>query len=267
MLKQSILSVTPVFAIATAIVLATPAAPAFAQVRPGNSRDTRTYQSRAYDYGYRDGLARGEQDGRSNRAYSLDQSREYQNGDRGYERSQGNLRTYQQTYRDAYATGYRDGYERNRGNTGYGGGPVYGGIGSGGYQAATASATPALHRTGVTIAPAMGTRRPGSTRAIPTGTRRAPRTARTAIGSIPCATAATSQPTVATTGVRIEGRLQEHLSRGIPVGLRPGIPRFAAVRLPRRQDYAAVAGLVAVLTRHPMKAAPQTVERRAYASV
>jgi hypothetical protein len=127
MLKQSILSVTPAFAIATAIVLATPAAPAFAQYWPGTSRDT-SYQSRAYDYGYRDGLARGEQDGRSNRAYSLDQSREYQNADRGYERREGNLRTYQQTYRNAFATGYREGYERyNRGGT------VYGGIGGGGY--------------------------------------------------------------------------------------------------------------------------------------
>lgn len=98
------------------------AAPAAAQSWPGAQRN-RGYQTHAYEYGYRDGLARGERDGRDNRAYALDQHREYQRADRGYERRDGDLRSYQQEYRNAFATGYREGYERyGRGTAGQRGG-------------------------------------------------------------------------------------------------------------------------------------------------
>lgn len=101
------------------------ASPASAQSWPGTQRNG-SYQARASEYGHRDGLARGERDGRDNRAYALDQHREYQRADSGYDRRHGDLRSYQQEYRNAFATGYREGYARygrgtaqQRGGVGY----------------------------------------------------------------------------------------------------------------------------------------------------
>ena len=100
----------------------------------------------AYDQGYREGLRRGEADGRRGNRFNYHDAREFQRADKGYHRSFGDRERYRQVFRDGFASGYADGYSRRSGNVrnnprqgpyaqgGYGGrigGPVA--IGRGGY--------------------------------------------------------------------------------------------------------------------------------------
>jgi hypothetical protein len=68
----------------------------------------------AYDRGYREGVQRGEHDGRDGRDFGYDRDDLYRSGDRGYNRSWGNRDTYRSEFRQGFAAGYRSGYERNR---------------------------------------------------------------------------------------------------------------------------------------------------------
>jgi len=94
----------------------------------------------AYDNGYRDGVKRGEQAARDGRRLNVESERDYRAADRGYNRSYGDRRAYENNYRTGFAAGYRDAFDArgNRGwNRGYGasggyGGTDYGGTGYGG---------------------------------------------------------------------------------------------------------------------------------------
>ena len=83
----------------------------------------------AHDNGYRDGLKRGEQAARGNKAFNAQIEREYRDAENGYNRSYGDRNRYRDDYRGGFAQGYRDGYEgrgkRDRG-PGYGGNAGYG---------------------------------------------------------------------------------------------------------------------------------------------
>jgi hypothetical protein len=72
------------------------------------------YESRraAYDNGYRDGLKEGENDGRHRRVYRYQDNRTWQRGDRGYNRSFGDLERYRQQFRAGFTEGYQAGYAR-----------------------------------------------------------------------------------------------------------------------------------------------------------
>ena len=95
----------------------------------------------AYDNGYRDGLKRGEEAARANRAFNVERERDYRDAEGGYNRSYGDRNRYRDDYRGGFSEGYRDGYyRRTTGNYGYGNGNGnYGhgngrGYGNGGYN-------------------------------------------------------------------------------------------------------------------------------------
>lgn len=95
----------------------------------------------AYDNGYRDGLKRGEEAARANRAFNVERERDYRDAEGGYNRSYGDRNRYRDDYRGGFSEGYRDGYyRRSTGNYGYGNGNGnygYGngrGYGNGGYN-------------------------------------------------------------------------------------------------------------------------------------
>jgi flagellar biosynthesis/type III secretory pathway protein FliH len=69
----------------------------------------------AYDEGYREGLKRGEQDGRRGARFAYQDERDFQRADKGYHRSFGDRERYRQVFRDGYASGYSDGYSRYSG--------------------------------------------------------------------------------------------------------------------------------------------------------
>ncbi len=64
----------------------------------------------AYDRGYSDGFARGQDDLRNGQPFDPKRDRSYQEADRGYRRSFRNRETYREVYRQAYEAGYKRGY-------------------------------------------------------------------------------------------------------------------------------------------------------------
>ena len=72
------------------------------------------YEARrvAYDNGYREGLREGERDGRQRSAYRYQDNRTWQRGDKGYNRSYGDMDRYRQQFRAGFSEGYQAGYTR-----------------------------------------------------------------------------------------------------------------------------------------------------------
>ena len=73
------------------------------------------YQSvdqRAYDNGYRQGLAEGERDAMDRRVFSFVRAEGYRSADDGYRREDGSLGDYRRMFRQGFEAGYREGYER-----------------------------------------------------------------------------------------------------------------------------------------------------------
>jgi hypothetical protein len=72
------------------------------------------YESRrlAYENGYRDGVKEGEKDGRKRDVYRYEDNRTWQRGDKGYNRSFGDIERYRQQFRVGFAEGYQAGYSR-----------------------------------------------------------------------------------------------------------------------------------------------------------
>jgi flagellar biosynthesis/type III secretory pathway protein FliH len=66
----------------------------------------------AYDNGYREGLKKGENDGRKRARFAFQNERTWQRGDKGYHRSFGDVERYRQSFRAGYESGYADGYRR-----------------------------------------------------------------------------------------------------------------------------------------------------------
>ena len=95
--------------------------------RPSYSDEARQpyYESRraAYDNGYREGLKEGERDGRSRSVRRYEDNRTWQRGDKGYNRSFGDVERYRQQFRVGFSEGYQAGYARY--------GQVTGGYGNG----------------------------------------------------------------------------------------------------------------------------------------
>jgi hypothetical protein len=74
----------------------------------------------AYDEGYRDGINKGERDGRKGDRYSLRRHGDYRDADDGYRRQFGPKHYYQRTYRRAFEAGYRRAYASYARRYGYG---------------------------------------------------------------------------------------------------------------------------------------------------
>ena len=68
-----------------------------------------------FDRGFREGLREGEQDARQRRSYDLRRHGAYNDGDRGYNRDQGDRGRYRDEYRRGFEAGYNQGFERVRG--------------------------------------------------------------------------------------------------------------------------------------------------------
>jgi hypothetical protein len=75
-------------------------------------RDYQRAEQRAYDNGYREGMARGEQDARARRDFSFVRYEEYRRADEGYRVGDGDLRDYRETFRQGFEAGYTDSYDR-----------------------------------------------------------------------------------------------------------------------------------------------------------
>src|SRR5688572_9842025 len=67
------------------------------------------------DSGYTEGSGEGERDARQRRSYGLRRHDAYNDGDRGYNRNQGDRDRYRDEFRRGFETGYRDGFGRVRG--------------------------------------------------------------------------------------------------------------------------------------------------------
>ena len=79
--------------------------------RPGDDREWQRATNRhAYERGYREGVRRGEEDARHNRAFNIERDGVYRDGDRGYDRNDGSRNAYRDQFRRGYADGYRAGY-------------------------------------------------------------------------------------------------------------------------------------------------------------
>lgn len=69
-----------------------------------------------YDVGYRDGLSRGDLDGRQGREFRYENHADYRDATRGWG-GYGNREHFRQAYRQGYVEGYRAGYARYGRNT------------------------------------------------------------------------------------------------------------------------------------------------------
>ena len=88
---------------------------AAAQVR---DRDDRVWNNRvggeAYQRGFRDGERIGEEDARRNRAFNVQNHREYREADAGYDRNDGSRDRYRDEFRRGFTEGYRAGFRDDR---------------------------------------------------------------------------------------------------------------------------------------------------------
>ena len=73
----------------------------------------------AYDWGYREGIQQGENDGRRGGDPQAERNRIYRDADAGYSRGYGNRDAYRNEFRRGFTDGYREGFNRFR-NTGFG---------------------------------------------------------------------------------------------------------------------------------------------------
>jgi hypothetical protein len=64
----------------------------------------------ALDNGYRDGVNVGQQDARKGKSYRPQKHDEYEDANRGYNRSYGDKDVYKSQYRQAFRNGYSDGF-------------------------------------------------------------------------------------------------------------------------------------------------------------
>jgi hypothetical protein len=70
--------------------------------------------SSAFDNGYRDGVAMGQRDAQKGKAYGPGKNDQYEDADRGYNKSYGDKKAYQNEYREGFGRGYSEGYGQNR---------------------------------------------------------------------------------------------------------------------------------------------------------
>jgi hypothetical protein len=77
----------------------------------------REVERRAFDNGFREGIRRGERDGRSNRRYEPTRHSEWRDADDGFRREYGDHNLYRRNFRSGFESGYSQGYRQYaRGN-------------------------------------------------------------------------------------------------------------------------------------------------------
>ena len=75
-----------------------------------DSRGGASYQSTAYQNGYRDGLTKGREDAEDRDQFDVNRHSWYRSAERGYDDDFGTKAEYQRRYRDAFEAGYSEGY-------------------------------------------------------------------------------------------------------------------------------------------------------------
>ena len=70
----------------------------------------REIERRAYDNGFREGVRRGEHDGRGNHRYDPQHYGEWKHADDGYHRDYGDVNVYRHSYRNGFEAGYSQGF-------------------------------------------------------------------------------------------------------------------------------------------------------------
>ena len=70
--------------------------------------------SPAFDIGYRDGIAVGQRDRESGKAFRPEKNDYYEDADRGYQKFFGDRGLYKRQYREAFREGYAEGYDYRR---------------------------------------------------------------------------------------------------------------------------------------------------------
>jgi hypothetical protein len=76
-----------------------------------SQRDSRDFERRAYDIGFRSGVDQGEHDARDRRDFRVERSREFRNADEGF-RGNGDRDLYRRFFQDGFRSGYADGFNR-----------------------------------------------------------------------------------------------------------------------------------------------------------
>jgi hypothetical protein len=80
--------------------------------RQGNQQQAGEY---GYDHGYRDGLSRGQHEGREHDPHDY-QTPDWRQATRGYQRWMGPVEFYQRAYQKGYREGFRSGFESAEGS-------------------------------------------------------------------------------------------------------------------------------------------------------
>ena len=101
-------------AFAAGVLIAAPACATTFTVRAGTAGEYGVEgQRRAYARGYDVGLDKGRQDARSGKRLDFEQHKEFRDGTKGYNRSDGDRGAYRDAFRDAFAKGYTEAYRAN----------------------------------------------------------------------------------------------------------------------------------------------------------
>src|SRR5581483_2545342 len=94
----------PALALAAAVAVSAPACASYGY-RGGYPAQRGAYgdvERRAYDYGFRDGVKRGEEDGRKHRAFAYDRHGDWRDADDGYHRDYGPKEFYRRSFRRGF---------------------------------------------------------------------------------------------------------------------------------------------------------------------
>jgi hypothetical protein len=110
----------PALLLSAGVLVAAPACASYGYY--GNQRNDvyRDVERRAYDNGYRDGVKKGEEDGRKGRAFLFDRHGDWRDADDGYHRDYGDREFYRRVFRRGFESGYTEGFNRYRRGYGYG---------------------------------------------------------------------------------------------------------------------------------------------------
>src|SRR4051812_12665147 len=105
----------PAIVLSAAALFATSACASYGYYPSQRSGYGYEVERRAYDYGYREGVKKGDEDGRKGRAFSFERHDDWRDGDDGYSRSYGDREFYRRNYRRGFESGYSEAYNRYRG--------------------------------------------------------------------------------------------------------------------------------------------------------
>jgi len=96
------------------LALPASAAAQWARDRSGVGQGWENRGGEAYQRGFREGQRLGDDDVRRNRAFNVQNHREYRDADNGYDRNEGSRDLYRDEYRRGFTEGYRLGYRDDR---------------------------------------------------------------------------------------------------------------------------------------------------------